>query len=64
MKKVTYLKGRVYRDRPETLDALKQAITREIQSVQPNTLRKVSMNFEKRLQKIQEQNKGHFENLL
>ena len=59
-----YLKGRVYKDAPMTLDALKQAITREIEAITPETLRKVMLNFRKRLILVQEQGGRHIEHLL
>ena len=58
-----YLKGRVYRDRPATLEALREAITREIRAITPDTLRKVTRNFVTRLQMVQDKEGQHIEHL-
>ena len=42
----------MYKDRPLTLDALKVAITREVNLLTPQTLRKTMSNFRARLQKV------------
>ena len=59
-----HLKGRVFKDRPLTLDALKAAITGEVNLITPQTLRKTMNNFRTRLQKVVQENGGHVEHLL
>ena len=54
----------MYKDAPMTLVPLKQAITREIETITPETLRKVMLKFRKRLQLVQEQGGRHIEHLL
>ena len=44
------LKGKVYKNTPRTIEQLKDAIRREIQAVNVDTLGKVFQNLEKRIQ--------------
>ena len=44
------LKGKVYKNTPRTIEQLKDAIRKEIQAVNADTLGKVFQNLEKRIQ--------------
>ena len=44
------LKRKVYKNTPRTIEQLKDAVRQEIQAVNPDTLRKVFQNLEKRIQ--------------
>lgn len=59
-----YLKNKVYADNPHTIDELKTAITRTVQEVTPEILKRVSQNMRKRVQLCLQENGGHFEHLL
>ena len=56
-----YLKGRVYKNNPQTIDELKAAITLEIQGILQITLHKTFENMMKRARKCQEVNGGPFQ---
>ena len=56
-----YLKDRVYRGNPQTIDALKEAITSEIQAIEPSTLQNVIQGFESRLHAVIELDGAHIE---
>ena len=56
-----YLKDRVYRGNPQTIDALKEAITSEIQAIEPSTLHNVIQGFESRLHAVIELDGAHIE---
>lgn len=59
-----YLKDRVYKTNPQTIEELKERITEEIRSI-PIDVRHASIEaFEKRLQLVVASNGSHFENLL
>ena len=59
-----YLKDRVYKDNPRTLDALKAAITAEISAIAPATCRKFMENFKKRAQVCFERQGRHLEHVI
>ncbi len=59
-----YLKDRVYANKPETVDALKQNITQEINVISISMLQRVSRNVEKCIQACLLANGGQFEDLL
>ncbi len=59
-----YLKDRVYANKPETLDALKQDITQEINATSISMLQRVCRNVEKRRRACLLANSGQFEHLL
>lgn len=59
-----YLKRKVYRTRPQTLDQLKDNIISECRAVTPETLEKVLSNCLKRMLLCKENDGGHFEHLL
>lgn len=59
-----HLKNRVYRNRPQNIDDLKQAIEDEINNVTPAILINVFGNLKKRVRLCLENNGGHFEQFL
>jgi transposase len=56
----SYLKSRVYRPLPKSLDELKANIEREINSINSLMFEKVFVNLEKRLDLVIEADGGHF----
>lgn len=56
-----YLKDKVYRDSPATIDELQEAIIREIQSIPDETRINVIRGFESRLHAIMEKEGSHIE---
>jgi len=59
-----YLKGRVYQNKPPTIDALKANITEEIQSVTTDILARTFQNMVRRVQSCLDANGGHFQHML
>lgn len=59
-----YLKDKVYRTEPATLDELKIAIEQEIKKIGPDILKKTISNFETRLRHVIATEGKHFEHLL
>ncbi|XP_023312530.1 uncharacterized protein LOC111692677 [Anoplophora glabripennis] len=59
-----YLKSKVYFNRPNTIEELKDRIRNEIRAIQPDILHKVLQEFQWRMGYCQEVNGGHFENFL
>ena len=59
-----FLKSRVYSSNPTSIDQLKRNIEYEIELISSETLKKVSDNFKKRLQKCINSDGRHFEHLL
>jgi len=59
-----YLKGRVYRNKPRTTDALKANITGEIQVVTADVLARTFQNMARRFQSCLDANGGHFQHML
>jgi len=59
-----YLKGRVYRNKPRTKDALKANITEEIQAVTANVLARNFLNMARQVQSCLDANCGHFRHML
>jgi len=57
-----YLKYRVYRPLPKTLDQLKANIEREIKNINKKILENVFLNLKKRCDSVIEKSGGHFEN--
>ena len=57
-----YLKSKVYKPLPYTLDQLKANITREIRNINNSVLNSTFFNFSKRCDLIIEKNGGHIEN--
>ena len=45
-----YLKGKVFKNRPRSLEDLKERIQQEIDSIPPELTRRVMKNFRERLQ--------------
>jgi hypothetical protein len=56
-----YLKDRVYKPMPKTLDDLKVNIEREIRNIKQDGLKSIFLNFRKRLNLIIETKVGHIE---
>lgn len=56
-----YLKSKVYKPLPKTLDDLKENITREIQKISTSILESTFLNFTKRCHLLIERNGGHIE---
>jgi len=59
-----YLKGRVYQNKPRTIDALKANITEEIQAVTADVLARTFQNIPRRVQSCLDANGGHFQYML
>jgi len=59
-----YLKGRVYQNKPRTIDALKANITEEIQAVTTDVLARTFQNMARRVQSCLDANSGHFQHML
>lgn len=59
-----YLKDRIYRTAPTTLDDLKIAITQEVTAIGADALKYVIRNFQKRVYELVVSNGKHFENLI
>jgi len=59
-----YLKGRVYQNKPRTIDALKPNITKEIQVVTSDVLARTFQNMVRRVQSCLDANDGHLQHML
>ena len=59
-----YLKGRVYRNKPRTTDALKANIIEEIHAVTADVLARNFQNMARRVQSCLDANGGHFQHML
>ena len=59
-----YLKGRVYQNKPRTIDALKANITEEIQAVIADVLARTFQNMARRVQSYLDANSGNFQNVM
>ena len=59
-----YLKYRVYKDKPQTIAELKDAIRREMAAISVETCRKVMATFLRRMELCLTQNGGHLEHML
>jgi len=59
-----YLKGRVYQNKPRTIDALKANITEEFQAVTADVLAKTFQNMTRQIQSCLDANGGHFQHML
>lgn len=59
-----YLKSKVYRTRPETIEELEQRITEVCRNITPETYENVRQEFHNRLFMCQEVNGEHFEHLI
>jgi transposase/AraC-like DNA-binding protein len=59
-----YIKDRVYKDNPKTLDELEEKIVYEIRNIPRTILRKIGENFVKRLRKVVEAEGGHIEQFM
>jgi len=58
-----YLKGRVYLNKPRTIDALKANITEDIQTVTADVLARTFLNMARRFQSCLDANGGHFQQM-
>ena len=59
-----YLKGRVYQNKPRTVDALKTNIAEEIQAVTADLLARTFQNMARRVQSCLDANGGHLQHML
>jgi hypothetical protein len=59
-----YLKGRIYENKPQTIDALKANITEEIQAVTADALARTFQNMAGWFQFCLDVNCGHFQHML
>jgi len=59
-----HLKGRVYQNKPRTVDGLKAKITEEIQAVTADVLARTSQNMARRVESCLDANGGHFQHML
>ena len=59
-----YLKGRVYQNKPRTIDDLKANITEEIQAVTADVLTRIFQNMARRIQSYLDANVDHFQYML
>jgi len=59
-----YLKGRVYQNKPRTIDALKANITEETQAVTVDVLARTFQNMVHWVQFCLDTNGGHFQHML
>jgi len=59
-----YLKGKVYQNKPRTIDALKANITEEIQAVTVDVLAWTFQNMARQVQSCLDANDGHFQHML
>jgi hypothetical protein len=58
------MKGRVYQNKPRTIDALKGNITEEIQAVTADVLARTFQNMVRRVKSCMDANGGHFQHTL
>jgi hypothetical protein len=58
------LKGRVYSNKPRTIDALKGAIRREVAAITDVTSARVFANLQTRIQRWLDAGGGHFQHML
>jgi len=59
-----YLKGRVYQNKPQTIDALKTNITEEIQALTADVLARTFQNMARWVQSCLDANGGHFQHVM
>ena len=57
-----YLKSKVYRPIPKTIEELKANIVRECKNIDKTFLNNTFLNFKKRCNLVIDANGGHFEN--
>jgi hypothetical protein len=58
------LKGRIYSNKPRTIDALKEAIRREVAAIADVTLARVFANLQTRIKRCVDAGGGHFQYML
>ena len=59
-----YLKSKVYSNRPQSIEELKDAIRQEIASIPHEMIRRVIDNFRERLQQCVDNNGSHLTDLI
>jgi len=59
-----YLKAKVYEQRPQSLRALKEAITQEVEAIPPEMTQRVMNNFRERLQQCVDSAGSHLRDVL
>jgi len=59
-----YLKGRVYQNKPRTIDTLKANVTEEIQGATADVRATIFQNMARRVQSSLDVNGGHFQHML
>ena len=59
-----YLKGRVYQNKPRTIDALKANIAEKIQAVTADVLARTFQNMARQVQSCLDANGGQFQHML
>jgi len=59
-----YLKGRVYRNKPRTINALKANVAEEIQTVAADVLARTLQNMARPVQSCLDANGAHFQHML
>ena len=59
-----YLKGRVYQNKPQTIDGLTANITKEIQTVTADVLARTFKNMARRIQPCLGANGGYFQHVM
>jgi len=59
-----YLKGRIFQNKPRTIDALKANITEESQALTADVLARTFQNMARRVRSCMDANGGHFQHVL
>ncbi len=59
-----YVKDKIFRNPPNTMDKLKLCITEVINAIEPQTLRKVFRKMQKRVLACLREQGGHFEHII
>ena len=59
-----YLKAQVYQHRPQTLEALREAITKEVAAILPEMIRRVMGNYRERLNQLIVNEGRHLSNVM
>ena len=59
-----YLKDRVYREKPATINDLKEAIEAEVDDIPLEMYQRDGANFWRRIDLVQQRNGGHIEHVL
>ena len=59
-----YLKAQVYQNRPQALEALREAITQEVAAIPPEMIRRVMGNYRERLNECIVNEDRHLSNVM